>query len=155
MRVTWAPPSVIRGRTAHTGRIDGLMNVVTTEGDLVLRVPALDATARRRLAGWGLKLGKGPLPPIRQALALGTPFQHKVWQACQGIPIGRTRAYGELAKTVRCGSAQAVGSALSANPLAQLVPCHRVTSATGPGGFAWGLARKQRWLAQEARGSAR
>lgn len=155
MRANWVPTSALRGLTVRAGRREGFAEVVTTEGALILRLPALTADARRRLAVWGVSLERGPLPPVRRILAAGTPFQHKVWQACQRIPAGRTRAYGELARTVGCRSAQAVGTALGANPLAVLIPCHRVTAADGPGGFAWGLARKRRWLAAESDGAAR
>lgn len=64
----------------------------------------------------------------------GTAHQQKIWRALQAIPRGETRRYGELAKELR-SAAQAVGQACGANPIALIVPCHRVVSKTGLGGF--------------------
>lgn len=64
----------------------------------------------------------------------GTAHQQKVWRALLAIPRGETRRYGELAKELR-SAAQAVGQACGANPIALIVPCHRVVSKTGLGGF--------------------
>ena len=68
----------------------------------------------------------------------GTPFQFSVWKAMRRIPFGQTRSYGELARTVRNG-ARAVGMACARNPIPIIVPCHRVTAASGAlGGFSGG-----------------
>jgi methylated-DNA-[protein]-cysteine S-methyltransferase len=77
----------------------------------------------------------------------GGPFEREVWDALLTIPYGQTRSYGEIAARVgRPGAARAVGAANGRNPVAIVVPCHRVIGAdrslTGYGG---GLARK-RWL---------
>jgi methylated-DNA-[protein]-cysteine S-methyltransferase len=64
----------------------------------------------------------------------GTPFQRRVWQALQQIPPGETRRYGELAEQLG-SSARAVANACRANPLPILIPCHRVVSAAGLGGY--------------------
>lgn len=75
----------------------------------------------------------------------GTPFQEKVWSALQRIPYGRTCSYLELARQV--GDAQAtraVGAANGANPIAVVIPCHRVINANGQlGGYGGGLWRKR------------
>lgn len=63
-----------------------------------------------------------------------TPHQAKVWQALGEIPCGETRTYGELAKSLQ-SAAQAVGQACGANPLPIVIPCHRVVSRAGLGGF--------------------
>lgn len=65
----------------------------------------------------------------------GTPFQRRVWSALREIPVGETRTYGELAKSLG-SSPRAVGNACRSNPLPIVIPCHRVVSATGPGGYA-------------------
>lgn len=65
----------------------------------------------------------------------GTPFQKRVWQAMLCIPRGQTRTYGELARELG-SSARAVGGACGANPIALVIPCHRVVSASGLGGFS-------------------
>lgn len=80
----------------------------------------------------------------------GTPFQERVWAALTEIPYGQTRSYGQLARAL--GSApRAVGQACKANPIAILVPCHRVLAAAGLGGYAGArngpaLARKEALL---------
>lgn len=77
----------------------------------------------------------------------GTAFQKQVWQALTGITYGTTISYGELAQRLgRPSSARAVASAVGKNPLAMVIPCHRVIGANGSlTGFAGGLSRK-RWL---------
>ena len=147
-------PATLTGRPVRVGSLDGFAVAVTTAGELILRMPTRSAEFRRRLRSWGCVVVPGRLPKIRTVRAHGTRFQLKVWQACQRIHPGQTTTYGELAKAVGCRSAQAVGTALGANPLAILIPCHRVISATGAGGFAWGLARKRRWLQVERDGLA-
>jgi O-6-methylguanine DNA methyltransferase len=85
----------------------------------------------------------------------GTPFETSVWRELLAIPYGETRAYGQLA--AKLGSkemARAVGLANSRNPVAVIVPCHRVIGANGAlTGFAGGMARK-RWLLDHERGVA-
>jgi methylated-DNA-[protein]-cysteine S-methyltransferase len=77
----------------------------------------------------------------------GTPFQLEVWDQLCRIPYGETISYGELAKRVdRPGAARAVGAANGQNPIAIIVPCHRVIGADGSlTGFGGGLPWK-RWL---------
>ena len=80
----------------------------------------------------------------------GTVFQQRVWQALLTIPYGKTVSYGELARMVGCKSAQAVGQAVGRNPIALLIPCHRVVGANGTlGGYAYGLNRKKQLLELE------
>ena len=155
MRLVNVSSDSLRGCHVRLGRQTGFVLVVTASGDLILRTPATPAAARRRLLTWGVQIAPGALPAIRRTVAVGTEFQHRVWLAARAIPVGQTRTYGELAKAIGCKSAQAVGTALCANPLAILIPCHRIVSRTGPGGFAWGLRRKQAWLAAERRGTPR
>lgn len=87
-----------------------------------------------------------PLAPI------GTHFQQQVWRALCDIPIGTTISYGELARRVSGPSyARAVGAANGANPIAIVVPCHRVIDSQGKlHGYAGGLERK-RWLLDHER----
>jgi methylated-DNA-[protein]-cysteine S-methyltransferase len=67
--------------------------------------------------------------------AQGTPFQRRVWEAIAAIPVGESRTYAEVARTVR-SSARAVGGACGANRIALIVPCHRVVGSRGAlGGF--------------------
>ncbi len=80
----------------------------------------------------------------------GTAFQQRVWQALLTIPYGKTVSYGEIARMVGCKSAQAVGQAVGANPVALLIPCHRVITAHGKiGGYEYGIEIKKRLLELE------
>ncbi|MCV7229935.1 methylated-DNA--[protein]-cysteine S-methyltransferase [Mycolicibacterium komossense] len=81
----------------------------------------------------------------------GTEFQRRVWEALQTIPYGETRSYGEIAEQVGSPSAfRAVGLANGHNPIAVIVPCHRVIGANGSlTGFGGGLDRKRALLALE------
>jgi methylated-DNA-[protein]-cysteine S-methyltransferase len=87
------------------------------------------------------------LPPI---ILNGTPFQKRVWELLLEIPYGKTITYGELAKTLECKSAQAVGGAVGRNPISILIPCHRVLGADGSlTGYAGGLEKKEALLKLE------
>ena len=81
----------------------------------------------------------------------GTEFQRRVWQALRTIPFGETRSYGEIAAQVGApGAARAVGLANGHNPIAIIVPCHRVIGASGSlTGYGGGLDRKRSLLALE------
>jgi methylated-DNA-[protein]-cysteine S-methyltransferase len=83
----------------------------------------------------------------------GTAFQRRVWDALLAIPYGTTRSYGDIARAIgRPAASRAVGTANARNPLAIVVPCHRVIGANGAlTGFAWGLAAKRWLLDHEAR----
>ena len=87
------------------------------------------------------------LPPLDPH---GTPFQRRVWQELLKIPYGSTVTYGELARRVGCRSAQAVGQAVARNPIAIVIPCHRVVASDGLGGYAYGSCCKQKLLELEA-----
>ena len=77
----------------------------------------------------------------------GTAFQKRVWKALLTIPYGKTVSYGELARMVGCKSAQAVGQAVGANPIALFIPCHRVIAAHGQlGGYEYGIEIKKQLL---------
>lgn len=77
----------------------------------------------------------------------GTAFQKRVWTALFTIWFGQTKTYGEIAQMVDCRSAQAVGQAVGANPIALIIPCHRVIAAHGRlGGYAYGTDIKKQLL---------
>ena len=80
---------------------------------------------------------------------VGTPFQKLVWSELSKIPLGEIRTYGEIAKKLN-SSARAVGNACRKNPIQIIIPCHRVISANGLGGYAGETDGKQinikRWL---------
>ena len=83
----------------------------------------------------------------------GTDFQREVWAALRAIPAGETRTYGQLAAAIgRPKAVRAAGLANGQNPVALIVPCHRVIGANGTlTGYAGGLERKRWLLAHEAR----
>jgi len=82
----------------------------------------------------------------------GTDFQRQVWKLLQGIPYGETRSYGQIASALgRPTASRAVGRATGTNPIAIIVPCHRVIGANGElVGYGGGLDRKQALLDLEA-----
>jgi methylated-DNA-[protein]-cysteine S-methyltransferase len=83
----------------------------------------------------------------------GSDFQRQVWAALRKIPSGKTTTYGELARSLGHTDprmAKDIGAAIGANPIALIVPCHRVTGKDGTlRGYAWGLQRKRRLLVHE------
>jgi AraC family transcriptional regulator of adaptative response/methylated-DNA-[protein]-cysteine methyltransferase len=86
-----------------------------------------------------------------------TAFQRRVWRELLAIPHGRTRSYSEVARALgRPTAARAVARACAANPVALLIPCHRVVrEGGGLGGYHWGLERKKALLDGERRNAAR
>jgi methylated-DNA-[protein]-cysteine S-methyltransferase len=82
----------------------------------------------------------------------GTGFQRSVWDALLAIPYGETRSYGEVARAIgQPEAARGVGAANAANPIALIVPCHRVIGADGSlTGYGGGLPLKKALLAHEA-----
>ncbi|MEH2150555.1 bifunctional DNA-binding transcriptional regulator/O6-methylguanine-DNA methyltransferase Ada [Nostoc sp.] len=87
----------------------------------------------------------------------GTAFQKQVWEALQKIPYGETCTYTDIARNIAKPQAvRAVGNACGANPIALIVPCHRVLRSDGSlGGYHWGIERKQKLLTQESERTAR
>lgn len=99
---------------------------------------------------------RGDTPPLN-VIVRGTNFQVKVWEALVRIPAGRVASYEEIAARIDApGAVRAVGNALARNPVAFLIPCHRVIRKTGAfGNYRWGPARKKAILAWEAATSGR
>ncbi|KAB1230652.1 bifunctional helix-turn-helix domain-containing protein/methylated-DNA--[protein]-cysteine S-methyltransferase [Chryseobacterium viscerum] len=81
----------------------------------------------------------------------GTDFQLKVWESLLTIPMGKLSTYGSLAEKIGNPKAsRAVGTAIGSNPVAFLIPCHRVIQSTGHlGGYRWGIERKQLMMGWE------
>lgn len=95
----------------------------------------------------------GITPDSRIKLHLrGTNFQIKVWEALLSIPEGGVTTYQDIAERAGIANAQrATGTAIGANPVAHIIPCHRVLRASGHiGGYRWGATRKRAMLADEA-----
>jgi methylated-DNA-[protein]-cysteine S-methyltransferase len=134
-----------RRRLALTGT-----KLVSTSGNPTLPIEAKQilATAKSRLDLYfqgrlrtlaGLKLAPR-----------GTPFQRRVWQFISKVPHGKTITYAELARAVgKPRACRAVASACKANPLAIIVPCHRIVAHKALGGYNAGVAKKRRLLQLE------
>lgn len=112
------------------------------------------------LAGWAAAIeaqldGRAPDPRLPLDVQ-GTAFQRLVWDFLVTIPAGHTRSYAELAAGIgRPGAVRAAASACAANPVAVLVPCHRIICSDGGlGGYRWGLPVKRALLAAERAGHA-
>ena len=88
---------------------------------------------------------------IKLDLSAGTPFQQHVWEGALQIPYGQVQSYGWIAREIgKPNAMRAVGGAMGANPLAIIVPCHRVVRSDGGlGGYAGGLEWKRKLLAME------
>ena len=82
-----------------------------------------------------------------------TAFQHRVWAALQAIPAGETRSYTDIAEAIGQPTAtRAVANACARNPVALVIPCHRVLRKDGSlGGYRWGIDRKRKLLENEAK----
>jgi len=151
----------------HYRTIDSPIGLLTLAGrDSVLtNLRMVDQTYEPSRAGWSPDHGAfadavdqldayfaGELTDFDVELDMrGTEFQRRVWQALLTIPYGETRSYGEIAEQIGApGAARAVGLANGHNPIAIIVPCHRVIGASGKlTGYGGGLDRKQTLLELE------
>jgi AraC family transcriptional regulator of adaptative response/methylated-DNA-[protein]-cysteine methyltransferase len=98
-----------------------------------------------------------PLPPDLPVDIRGTAFQWRVWRALTRIPRGQTRSYAQVARDIgRPSAVRAVARACATNPIALVVPCHRVVASNGGlSGYRWGVSVKQALLEQEAADTGR
>ena len=96
------------------------------------------------------KLWRAEVP--LQVVLIGTDFEVRVWEALLKVPMGRLTTYSDLAaKVCSAKAARAVGAAVGKNPIAFVVPCHRVVGRSGSlTGYHWGLTRKRAMLGWEA-----
>lgn len=131
-----------------TGRFPGAQLVEDRQGAAAL--------AQRIFAVPGTP-GAAPDAPPLKLLLKGTRFQIQVWDALMRLPTGTLTTYGDLATRLGMpkGAARAIGSAVGANPISWLIPCHRVIRGTGAlGGYHWGLPRKLAMLGWETAAEA-
>jgi methylated-DNA-[protein]-cysteine S-methyltransferase len=128
--------------TSDGSALTGLRFAEATNGEPAQDIPPLADACR-----WLDLYFSGAKPDFIPRLApQGTPFQQSVWGELLAIPYGHTVSYGYIAQRLRCRSAQAVGGAVGRNPIALIIPCHRVIGSNGQlTGYAYGLDRKQ-WL---------
>lgn len=115
---------------------------------IAARSPLLDRAARQLAEYFAGERRVFDLPLAPR----GTGFQERVWRALTQIPYAATRSYGELARAIgRPAASRAVGAANGKNPIAIVVPCHRVIGANGTlTGYAGGLPAKK-WLLEHER----
>lgn len=150
------------GRLLVAGTVKGLCSVTLGDDD-----QALEAALRREYPKAEVTRDNAGLTEWAQAVAAhleapgerldlpldlqATAFQLQVWKALRQIPRGATRSYGEVAAALgRPGAARAVARACASNPVAVVIPCHRVVQGSGePGGYRWGAERKRMLLARE------
>jgi methylated-DNA-[protein]-cysteine S-methyltransferase len=141
-----AAPFAVLGIRTRGNKLVGIEYLPTGERELA---PA-DAVAERTCRQLQRYLAD---PHFRFTLPLapeGTPFRLRVWDALAGIPVGESRTYGELARRLATAP-RAVGGACGANPIALVIPCHRVVASQGSlGGFMGvvegGPIALKRWL---------
>ncbi len=117
-------------------------------------VPPGAAEAFRQLAEYFAGKRRNFTLKLRPA---GTPFQQKVWRELEKIPYGETRSYSEIAAAIgNPGASRAVGMACHRNPVAIVIPCHRVVGKNGTlTGYAGGIDVKKRLLTLENQNSRR
>lgn len=130
-------------------------------GELTRRNPSAQVTADEKgLAPLMDKVKKiiegadSSLSTVAEPITLdlrGTPFQKAVWEALLKIPAGTTATYGQIATAIGARRAvRAVAQACATNPVAVLIPCHRVVKSDGSlSGYRWGVGRKRTLLAGE------
>ncbi len=151
------------GRLLIAANSKGLCGLMWGDSDHEL-LEALAGRFRRHTLRPGLEKPQRWLEPVNRFLGGdpvdlsfpldpgGTAFQRTVWRRIRQIPLGRTQTYTGLAKDLgNPGGVRAVAGACAANPVALVIPCHRVIRSDGGlGGYRWGLARKRRLLSLEA-----
>jgi|SRR6266404_1072760 len=146
------------GRLLIAANSDGALQVLSFQDGRKAHAPdpewredatPLKEAIRQLCAYWAGDLENFDLPLAPQ----GTPFQLAVWKALCAIPYGTTISYGELARRVgNANASRAVGLANGSNPIAIVIPCHRVIGSNGKlTGYGGGLPIKQKLLALEQR----
>jgi AraC family transcriptional regulator of adaptative response/methylated-DNA-[protein]-cysteine methyltransferase len=163
MRIEYATISSPIGRVLVAATENGVCAVKigasdsTLTAELEREYPAAEIQpARRAKPEWVAAIAdhlRGGDTPIDLPIDVqATAFQWKVWRALQRIPAGETRAYAEVARSIgKPKAVRAVARACATNPVALVVPCHRVVpTAGGTGGYRWGAERKKKLLTAEA-----
>lgn len=169
-RVRWTSTPIPDGVALVAATERGLCAVrlgrepATLESELQSEFPRAtvtrDDSGMADLAALVSDLAAGRPRPEASGLPLdvhATAFRRRVWEALRHIPAGETRSYGQVAASIGAPkAARAVGAACAANPVAVVVPCHRVIASDGSlHGYAYGLARKRQLLDAERAAVAR
>ena len=161
MRIGYATAECRLGRVLIAATERGLCSVILGDrdeelvGELRKQFPAAEVFANAELNG-ALEQVVSQFTEHPAALDLpldlrATAFQMRVWEALRRIPRGKTMSYAELARSLGQPTAvRAVARACATNPIAVVVPCHRVIGSNGkPTGYRWGVARKEKLLELE------
>jgi AraC family transcriptional regulator of adaptative response/methylated-DNA-[protein]-cysteine methyltransferase len=164
MRIAYSMIESAVGQVLVATTVEGVCAVKIGSSDRLLvddlrrEYPAADiAASQKPKHEWVKAIAKhlrGDSPTLDLPIDVqATAFQWKVWRALQRIPYGETRAYADVAKSIGKPKAiRAVANACAGNPVAIVVPCHRVVpGAGGTGGYRWGAERKAKLLAREQR----
>jgi AraC family transcriptional regulator of adaptative response/methylated-DNA-[protein]-cysteine methyltransferase len=131
-----------------------------TEQALHARLPEADVTNSQQdlndvLEGVRRAIEEPGFDPTIPLDLRGTPYELEVWSMLRAIPVGETTNYGALAAKLGTRDARDVTEAIAHNPIAVLVPCHRVIKKDGAiSGYRWGFRRKRDLLARERRETA-
>jgi AraC family transcriptional regulator of adaptative response/methylated-DNA-[protein]-cysteine methyltransferase len=137
----------------HDGvRSDAAMRRALAEEFPLAEIDLKPATSLRTMLDAAVAVASAKQIPIEFPMDIrGTAFQWRVWRALTRIPRGETRSYSEVARAIgRPSAVRAVARACASNPVALVVPCHRVVAATGAsGGYRWGAAVKKKLLTRE------
>ncbi len=163
LTVTYAIVASTLGRVLVAATQRGICRVDIAEHDRILEQRLREAfpaaqlersddgleSATSRIVAYLANEGPWPLLPLD---VRATAFQMRVWDALRDIAPGRTMEYGQLARAIGSPSAaRAVARAVATNPIALLIPCHRIVPASGGvGGYRWGMKRKERLLQLES-----
>ena len=168
MQIEYVSPAAIKGQTAEYSDVStpfGTWTMAVCNGKICwLNYAQSHENAEQKLRDFwkqGLVMPSDGMQPLADklftgngdigVLLVGTPFQHRVWQALAAMQAGETMSYGQLA--VKIGSpraARAIGGAVGANPVVYFIPCHRILASNGAlHGFGCGLPLKEKLLAAE------
>lgn len=150
--ITTTPLETLLGRLTATLDDEGaLLELTWANGDADADVVPMPQQLRTELDAY---FQGGAVEFSTTLRPVGTPFQQRVWSLVRAIPYGSTATYSEIARALgRPRSARAVGQANARNPIAVIIPCHRLVGATGQlRGYAGGISVKRELLELEARG---
>lgn len=161
IRFAWGKTSLGNFMAAMSGNglvaLEFSSDVATTDNALRARFPEAELIdSQQELADVLEKLTRaieepGFDPEIPLDLR-GTPYEVEVWSMLRALPVGETTNYGALAARLGSRDARDVTEAIASNPVAVLVPCHRVVKKDGSiAGYRWGVKRKRQLLAREQR----
>lgn len=141
--------------STHKGICNILFSGVKKEAIADLQSRWLDATITQQILKAHQQIEKyisGTSSKLNSTLDIyGTDFQIKVWEVLISVPEGNVVTYGDIAKKLGDKNlSRAVGTAVGANPIGYIIPCHRVVKSTGDiGGYRWGVKRKKMMLEGE------